>query len=183
MWWWQNFTQINEKKTTLSNGGGCCCYKRDGNVVARHPLSLLLLLLHSYCYTHVPFYFCKHNGDVDMCDNNFPFLFLLLHPSAFLLPLLVLCYWYYMKCGHVELHTNKQKEKPKSFPKVMEAFVVVANEMVMLLHVTMSSPSSWYYYYIVVATPSCRHLPATTTLLLHEMWWWLHSTTKDVTMA
>jgi hypothetical protein len=74
-----------------------------------------------------------------------------------------------MKCDHVELHTNKQKEKPKSSPKVMEAFVVVASEMVMLLHVTMSSPSSWYYYYIVVATPSCRHLPATTTLLLHEM--------------
>jgi hypothetical protein len=118
----------------------------------------------------VPFYLCKHNGDVDVCDNGFPFLFLLLHPSAFLLPLLlVLCYWYYMKCGHVELHTNKQKEKPKSPPKVMEAFVVVASEMVMLLHVTMSSPSSCYYYYIVVATPLRCHLPATTTLLLHEM--------------
>jgi hypothetical protein len=78
-----------QKKTTPSNGGGCCCYKRDGNVVLRLPFPLLLL--HSYCYTRMPCC-CKHNGDVDVCDNDFPFLFLLLHPSTFMLTLLLLCY-------------------------------------------------------------------------------------------
>lgn len=187
MWWWQNFTQINEKKTTLSDGGGCCCYKHDGNVVARHPLPLLLLLLHSYCYTHVPFYLCKQNGDVDVCDNGFPFLFLLLHPSAFLLPLLVLCYWYYMKCGHVELHTNKQKEKPKSPPQsnggicccckwdgdVATCDNVLPLLLVLLLHsccYTLAPSSSCYYY--IAATWDVMMV---ALLLPHEMWWWLHS--------
>ncbi len=168
-----------QKKTTPSNGGGCCCYKRDGNVVLRLPFPLLLL--HSYCYTRMPCC-CKHNGDVDVCDNDFPFLFLLLHPSTFMLTLLLLCYQYYMRCCHVELHTNKQKEKPKSHPPQSNGGIcccckcdgdvatcdnVLPLLLVLLLHSYCYTfmPSSSSYYYIAAT----QDVMMIALLLPHEM--------------